>query len=78
MTDGCANSIACGSALTGIATGKDVKEAMLIGQQAVIDALDGLPEEDKHCAVNTVNTLKAAIRDYLDTLKEPWKKVYRR
>ena len=78
MTDGCANSIACGSAITGIAAGKDIQEALLINQQAVIDALDGLPEEDRHCAVNTVNTLKAAIRDYLDTLKEPWKKAYRK
>ncbi len=78
MTDGCANSIACGSAITEIVTGKNVKEAMLTGQQSVIDALDGLPEEDRHCALYTANTLKAAIRDYLDTMKEPWKKAYRR
>jgi nitrogen fixation NifU-like protein len=78
MTDGCANSIACGSAVTEIATGKEVKEAMLINQQSVLDFLDGLPEEDKHCALYTTNILKAAIRDYLDTLKEPWKKAYRR
>ncbi len=78
MTDGCANSIACGSAITGIAAGKDIKEAMLISQQSVIDALDGLPEEDKHCAVHTSNVLKAAIRNYLDVMKEPWKKDYRK
>jgi nitrogen fixation NifU-like protein len=77
MTDGCANSIACGSVITEMATGKDIKEAMLIGQQSVLDALEGLPEEDSHCALYTSNTLKAAIRDYLDTLKEPWKKNYR-
>lgn len=78
MTDGCANSIACGSAITEIATGKEIKEAMLINQQSVIAALDGLPEEDRHCALHASNTLKAAIRDYLDTLKEPWKKAYRK
>jgi nitrogen fixation NifU-like protein len=78
MTDGCANSIACGSAITEMVTGRNIKEAMLIGQQAVLDALDGLPEEDSHCALYTANTLKAAIRDYLDAAKEPWKKVYRK
>ncbi len=78
MTDGCANSIACGSAITEIVAGKDIKEAMLIGQQSVLDALGGLPEEDRHCALHTSNTLKAAIRDYLDTMKEPWKKAYRK
>ena len=70
ITDGCANSIACGSAITEIATGKDVKEALLIGQQTILDALDGLPEEDSHCALYTSHALKAAIRNYLDTLKE--------
>jgi nitrogen fixation NifU-like protein len=78
MTDGCANSIACGSAITEMVTGRNIKEAMLIGQQSVLDALDGLPEEDRHCALYTSNTLKAAIRDYLDSVKEPWKKAYRK
>ena len=78
MTDGCANSIACGSAITEIVTGKEIKEAMLIGQQSVVDALGGLPEEDRHCALHTSNTVKEAIRDYLNIMKEPWKKAYRK
>jgi nitrogen fixation protein NifU and related proteins len=78
MTDGCANSIACGSAITEIVTGKDIKEAMVINQQDVLDALDDLPEEDRHCALYTSNILKAAVRDYLDVKKEPWKRAYRK
>ena len=78
MTDGCGNIIACGSVITELATGKDVREALAISQQDVLDALDDLPEEDRHCAVSASNTLKSAVRDYLDIKKEPWKKAYRK
>ncbi len=78
MTDGCGTSIASGSMITELATGKDIREAMAISQQDVLDALDGLPEESKHCALLASNTLKAAIREYIDIKKEPWKKDYRK
>ena len=78
MTDGCGTSIASGSMVTELATGKDIREAMAISQQDVLDALDGLPEESRHCALLASNTLKAALREYIDIKKEPWKKAYRR
>ena len=78
MTDGCANSIACGSMITELATGKDIREALVINRQNVLDALDDLPEEDRHCALFASNTLKAAIRDYMNMKKEPWKKAYKK
>jgi nitrogen fixation NifU-like protein len=77
MTDGCGTSIAAGSMVTELAKGKNIREALAISQQDVLEALDGLPEESRHCALLASNTLKAAIRDYIDTKKEPWKKTYR-
>jgi nitrogen fixation NifU-like protein len=77
-TDGCGTTIASGSMVTETAKGKSITEAQKIGQQAVLDALGGLPEESQHCALLAANTLKEAIGDYLVMKKEPWKKAYRK
>jgi nitrogen fixation NifU-like protein len=76
-TDGCGCSIASGSMVTELAKGKGVLEAQKITQQDVLDALGGLPEDDLHCALLAANTLKEAIKDYLASKKEPWKRAYR-
>jgi len=78
MTDGCGTSIASGSMVTELAKGRDIREAMTISQQDILDALDGLPEESNHCALLASNTLKAAVREYIDIKKEPWKRAYRK
>ena len=78
MTDGCGTSIASGSMVTEIAKGKSVGEVWKISQQDVLDALGGLPEESKHCALLAANTLRAAIKDYLAFKNEPWKRAYKR
>ena len=78
MTDGCGTSVASGSMVTELAGGKSIIEARRISQRDVLSALGGLPEESEHCALLAVNTLKAAIRDYLVMKKEPWKRAYRR
>jgi nitrogen fixation NifU-like protein len=78
MTDGCGTSIASGSVMTELARGKTIGEATKISQQDVLNALGGLPEESQHCTLLAVNTLKAAIRDYLAMQREPWKRAYRR
>ena len=66
-TDGCGSSLACGSMTTEIAVGKSVVAARGIDQQDVLDALGGFPEESQHCALLSVNTLRAACDDYLKT-----------
>jgi nitrogen fixation NifU-like protein len=78
MTDGCGTSIASGSMMTELAKGKSVSAAVQIGQQDVLDVLGGLPEDSQHCALLAANTLKAAIRDYIEMKKHPWKKAYRK
>jgi nitrogen fixation NifU-like protein len=67
MTDGCGTTIACGSVVTEMVNGKEIKEASRIRHTHVLEALGGLPETDAHCAVLAASTLRAAIKDYLMT-----------
>ena len=74
MTDGCVSSIAAGSMATELAKEKKIEEAVKISQQMILDALDGLPEESVHCGLLASNTLKEAIKDYLNSKgKDPLK-----
>jgi nitrogen fixation NifU-like protein len=76
-TDGCGATLACGSILTELVKGQSIPQALSISQQDVLDALGGLPEGNKRCALLAVNTLRVAIKDYLVFKKEPWKRAYR-
>jgi nitrogen fixation NifU-like protein len=76
-TDGCGCSIASGSMVTELAKGKGVLEAQKITQQNILDTLGGLPEDDLHCALLAANTLKEAIKDYLASKNEPWKRAHK-
>jgi nitrogen fixation NifU-like protein len=64
FTDGCGATIACGSAVTEIAKGKSIKEVLKISPNDVLDFLDGLPEENIHCSILSVNTLHTALAIY--------------
>ena len=77
-TDGCGPSIASGSMITELAKRTDISETQRIGQNDVLTALGGLPEESEHCALLAANTLKEAIKNYLAFKKEPWKRAYHR
>lgn len=78
MTDGCGPSIAAGSMITQISKGKTLGQAHRINQRDVLNALDGLPEENEHCALLAANTLKATLKDYRTLKQEPWKRGYRK
>ena len=77
-TDGCSTTVACGSMASELIKDKDVSHAMVISQSEIIQALGGLPEGNKHCALLAANTVKAAALDYMSIKKEPWKKAYRK
>jgi nitrogen fixation NifU-like protein len=64
MTDGCGATIACGSMITKMVKGKQISEASNITEEDLIKALDGLPEDNEHCAKLLVNTMKVAILDF--------------
>lgn len=66
-TDGCGVSIACGSIITEMATGKSVAAVRKINQQQMLVYCGGLPGQDQHCALLAVNTLHEAIDDYEQT-----------
>lgn len=77
-TDGCGTTIAAGSMITELASGKGITDALKMAQQDVLDALGGLPEDSLHCALLAANALKEAIKDYLTFKNEPWKRAYKR
>ena len=63
-TNGCGPTIACGSTVTELVKGKSIEDALKLSPASIIDALDGLPEDNIHCAILAVNTLHKAIADY--------------
>jgi nitrogen fixation protein NifU and related proteins len=59
---GCAVAIACSSMATEMVIGKPVEEAYQVSEQAVADALGGIPEYKMRCS----NLAPAAIREAID------------
>lgn len=66
-TDGCGASIACGNMLTSLIKGKTISKAENITSKKLIDVLNGLPKEHRHCAVLAVDTLYESIMQYKKT-----------
>lgn len=63
-TFGCGAAIATSSMVTELAKGKTIEEALKLTNQAVAEALDGLPPIKMHCSNLAADGLKAAIYDY--------------
>lgn len=62
---GCAGAIACGSAVTVLAKGTDVVEALTLTDDDVVTYLDGLPASKRHCSITALTALKMALSEYL-------------
>ena len=65
-TFGCGSAIATSSMATELIKGKSVKEALELSNQAVVEALDGLPQQKIHCSVLAEEAVRAAVKDYYD------------
>lgn len=64
QTFGCGSAIATSSMATELIKGKPISEALRLTNQAVVEALDGLPAVKVHCSVLAEQAIKAAIADY--------------
>lgn len=62
---GCVAAIACASAMTELALGKRIEEALQVTEEDIVAALDGLPEDKLHCSNLGADGLRMAIVNYL-------------
>ena len=65
-TFGCGSAIATSSMATELIKGKPLSEALELSNQAVVEALDGLPPQKIHCSVLAEEAVRAAVKDYYD------------
>jgi nitrogen fixation NifU-like protein len=64
VTDGCGPTVACGSMLTAMVQGMSLTEAGEVRPKDLLEALDGLPAENAHCADLAVSTLQNALLNW--------------
>ncbi len=63
-TFGCGAAIASSSMTTELIKGKSIDEALKLSNEAVSEALGGLPPAKQHCSVLAEDALRAALEDY--------------
>ena len=73
-TFGCGSAIASSSMATELIKGKSINDAMELTNQAVTEALDGLPPVKIHCSVLAEEAIKSALKDYYDKNGIPYDK----
>ncbi len=78
LPHGCLHTVACGSALTSLARGLTIDEALKITPERIEDELGGLPADHRHCAELAVASLWEAAMDYYQSRRAGWKKLYER
>ena len=63
-TFGCGAAIATSSMATELIKGKTIDEALKLTNDAVVEALDGLPAVKIHCSVLAEQAVRSALSDY--------------
>ncbi len=69
-TFGCGAAIATSSMVTELVMGKTLEEALKVTNNAVAEALGGLPPAKMHCSNLAADAMHAAIQDYMKKEKE--------
>ncbi len=67
QTYGCGPTIACGSVLTEMITGRSVTDCLELTAQTLIDALDGVPADKLHSPALAIAALRDALKEYCPT-----------
>ena len=70
-TFGCGAAIATSSMATELIKGKTVDEALKLTNNAVVEALEGLPAVKVHCSVLAEEAVKSALADYYTKIGRP-------
>lgn len=65
---GCVYTLVCASAMSELAKGRGLDQALELEPHDVVSVLGGLPADHLHCARLAVNTLGEAIADYYGRL----------
>lgn len=68
---GCAVAIACSSIATEMVKGRPVAEASRISEQAVADALGGIPEYKMRCSNLAPEAIRRAVEDWKSRNLDP-------
>ena len=77
MTFGCGSAIATSSIATEMIKNQPIEKALALTNQAVVEALGGLPAHKVHCSVLAEEAVKAAVKDYFDKNNLPYdQKLY--
>ena len=65
-TFGCGAAVATSSMATELVKGKTIREALMVTNDAVCEALDGLPPVKVHCSLLAEEAIHAALWDYAE------------
>jgi nitrogen fixation NifU-like protein len=71
---GCSAAIATSSMTSVIVRGKSLSEAMLLTENDIVQALEGLPESKQHCSNLGISALRNAIKDFKEKNRNEGKK----
>ena len=63
-TFGCGAAIATSSMATEMVKGRSIEDALALTNQAVAEALDGLPPVKMHCSMLAEQAIHAAVEDF--------------
>lgn len=67
---GCGAAIASTSMASTMVKGKTLDEALLVTDEKVVAALNGLPEDKQHCSNLAATAIRAAVTRYLHPPEE--------
>jgi nitrogen fixation NifU-like protein len=79
IAQACAASVASAQAVTELAAGRSLQQALVaVTTERILELLGGLPTANVHCAGAAVDLFRAALSDALQMRKDPWKIAYRK